>query len=75
MNCGLIGFSGLKECWRPMGKTHFEQVPVEVIEGILEENSRRERIQTGRETPETKKKDRETDILETMTPNAWSERV
>ena len=50
-----------------MGRTHFEQVPLEVIKRILEENARQERIATDREASVTAKKDWETDLLETMT--------
>jgi hypothetical protein len=58
-----------------MGKTHFEQIPLEVIKGILEENERQERIETDREARGTKKKDWENDLLEPTTANGWGKRV
>jgi hypothetical protein len=58
-----------------MGKTHFEQVPLEAIKGILEENTRQERIETDREARGTTKKNWETDILETTTANERGERL
>jgi hypothetical protein len=58
-----------------MGKTHFEQVPLEAIKGILEENARQERIETDREARGTTKKNLETDLLESTTANEWGERL
>jgi hypothetical protein len=58
----------------PKRKTHFEQVPLEVIKKVIEENALQEKTNTGEETRETKKKDAETDLLEAMKANGWSER-
>jgi hypothetical protein len=58
-----------------MRKTHFEQVPLDVIQRVLEENARQEKIRTDRETHEEIKKNWETDVLETTTANGWSERL
>jgi hypothetical protein len=58
----------------PKRKTHFEQVPLEVIKKIVEENARQERTNTGEDARGTKKKDAEADLLEALTANGWSER-
>jgi hypothetical protein len=58
-----------------MRKTHFEQIRLEVIKGILEENARQEKIETDLEARGTKKKDWEADLLETTKANGSSERV
>jgi len=58
----------------PKRKTHFEQVPLEVIKKIVEENARQEKVNIGEEARGTKTKDTEADLLETMTANGWSER-
>jgi hypothetical protein len=34
----------------PMRKTHFEQIPLEVIKVVLEENARQEKLRTDQET-------------------------
>ena len=59
----------------PKRKTHFEQVPLEVIKKVIEENALQEKTNTGEEPRETKKKDAEADLLQAMTANGWSERA
>jgi len=49
----------------PMKKTHFEQVPLDVIKKIVEESARQEKIKTGPEPRESKKKGSEADFSET----------
>jgi|HubBroStandDraft_1064217.scaffolds.fasta_scaffold984005_2 hypothetical protein len=59
----------------PEKKTHFDQIPLKAIREIIEESARREKMKTGEEARGTKKKDAESDLLETTTANGRSEGV
>jgi hypothetical protein len=55
-------------------KTHFEQISVEVIKEIIAENARLEGIRAALDSPVTKERDAEPDLLEALTANGWRER-
>jgi hypothetical protein len=58
-----------------MRKTHFEQIPMEVIKEIVEENARQKKIRADEAACVTKKKDVEAEPFETTTASACGERV
>jgi hypothetical protein len=55
-------------------KTHFEQVPLEVIKKIIEENVRQQKTSTGEDALGTGAKDAEADLLEATTAAGRSEK-
>jgi hypothetical protein len=57
----------------PKRRTHFKQVPLDVIKKIIEENARQEKIKTGEKPRGSKKKGWEANLLKTTPPNVCGE--
>jgi|HubBroStandDraft_6_1064221.scaffolds.fasta_scaffold27900_7 hypothetical protein len=58
----------------PKRKTHFEQIPLEMIKKIVKENERQQKMETEEDALRAETKDPEADLIGATTANGWSER-